>query len=120
MHVWPCEGLNVARAFGFKSERTRLLSSDLICLEAPEGSAVASTARAGPAPVPGGTAMAGSASGPRGHASHAPDTAEGACVKALLLPHPSGISHFWNSKEKVQNCSDSFRTAIQQLRESTG
>ena len=95
-------GLNVARAFGFRRECTRLLSHDRVYLD---------------------RSMAASTSDPGARVnahSNPPHTPRGACVEALLLPHPSGISHFWNSKQNVERASNTFRTAIQQLHGSTG
>jgi hypothetical protein len=31
---------------------------------------------------------------------------------AVVMPHPSGVSHFWNSPNNIANASDVFRAAI--------
>ena len=33
---------------------------------------------------------------------------------ALVLPHPSGVSHYWNSPQNIANASAAFQRAIKE------
>ena len=103
-------GLNVAKAFGV--ENPTLLSTVTLATTA-TGVCFSSTANSGtsssPSPpqptstLPFGTRFSGSTSNVVGGRQH---------LRCLVFPHPSGVSHYWNTDANCRKAAFELRKAL--------
>ena len=96
-------GGKVASAFGYTKEQAKLLQTGFAALPA-ERKTVSAVAA-----VP--EDLQGDADVRHDVVARGVDSNDADAV-ALVLPHPSGVSHYWNSPENISNASAVFRQAI--------